>query len=1305
MSNQLIKTTGQGKENVFPRTRIQDLFDDTSGQKLIDILKSFNMMFVPYLGNKSYTRNQISPELRRQGLWLTYVIDNTVYTEWYGEVAIDDTNWGSDSNWRQGSNALVGDLSISPNGTWVINGEDSGITIKGDKGDSPVIRIYDNKIQVSYDKGATYEDLNNTPVYTKFRFNSQTNTYQVSYDLGGTWQDISDEKVYHKFRYNSTTNTYQESTDFGKTWFNISAEKVYYQFRYNEETNTHQVSTDLGQNWTDVSSNKVYYQFRTNDNRLQVSTDLGTTWENCSEPIAAWFRWADTSGTGNVGKVQISRDNSTWEDLSPNMTNNLYIKGYVAAVGNLPSNAAIGDIYMVGPTYDESDTTHDYPHYRMWVKQSSGWVDNGEYQSNVQISQTTGQETGITMSQKAITNTINKETARAKAAETKLADTINGLPEFVYDEFMQGYFHENINVVNLFNPDKILFKKELSDYIGYKESEKNNVYIYVLRSDEKGYSTNSKNCAGFSIVKDDGSIVLHRGEYTYNYEVGDKFVIFQFNSFTYNTTREESVDFARKYNGIVKGSEYTLSWPLLESEQYNSTPYCSNKELAIKADLEAEIARAKAAEEANAQAILEAEIEIVDITDITVNTGYQYTPTSFIIGDYVNLTKVTSLPYNNGAVFLNKDDELIITANGGYNPRAFIVLDYDDVNENGEYKLVDIAGTEASLNNYVIKAEKDNLKVIYNNNSNNGNIRVFFKSDKNGIEKLKEFNKHNVECFKNTTLNVNSDIDLKENTFKLSNITINKRRGTITNGILDGEYSINCDNEVLFNNTNLAGKCLNKTINIMWFGAKPSNYDVDYKTNQCFGGQDSTRFIQQAIDCAYSTGVNKVYVPKSQGAFFVRCQVPYNNQNYKEESCIQGENAALYLNDNSEIFGDGEDSKIVVVDCLTQEDLDNLTYRTQQLLALKEWSDEELNVAIKDTTSYTTALEAINASSNAYLYKKYGRKNIKIHDLWLSTRKKISNYSNLMYFHAIAINLNTNILPNAIIEKADGSNISVYDCIFHDVVQAVHINNSNYAIKNEEQRIIKNVSIYNNIIDTVTNKAIEFNSGSIGNVAYNNVVYNAECAYQCIFNVKNCKFINNRAYDCSIGISFAHAYTSKCFADGNMISNCKLGVIIRIDAANYDGDRNLEDIIITNNQIYGASEPFAFVGHSAQTEQSTGRLVVNRVKIINNIFSGETSYLSCNSNNQNNGAEAWLIKNIETCGNIWDCDVNICNDVIASGNRPQSLVELVKFNDDINNGKTLSIQNVKIYLIDIINNGTINSDNESIIIRRVLNEV
>lgn len=481
MSNQLIKTTEQGKENVFPRTRIQDLFDDTSGQKLIDILRSFNMMFVPYLGNKSYTRNQISPELRRQGLWLTYVIDNTVYTEWYDEVAIDDTNWGSDSNWRQGSNALVGDLSISPNGTWVINGEDSGISIKGDKGDSPVIRIYNNRIQVSYDNGITYENLNTTPVYTKFRFNSQTNTYQVSYDLGANWQDISDEKVYHKFRYNEATNTYQESFDFGKTWSNISSENVYYQFRFNKETNTYQVSKDLGKNWTDVNSNKVYYQFRynpdtnthqvstnfgntwtnvsedkvfykfrTNENKLQVSTDLGSSWEDCSEQIAAWFRWTNGDTANSVGKLQISRDEQkTWTDLSPNITNNLYIKGYVATVGQLPtSTAALGDIYMVGPTYDESDTTHDYPHYRMWVKQSSGWVDSGEYTSlSAGITQSLTEEENTVPSNKAISTDIISKININQVSEENRTFPVDVFSVINNPEFFLAFVDKNDNII------------------------------------------------------------------------------------------------------------------------------------------------------------------------------------------------------------------------------------------------------------------------------------------------------------------------------------------------------------------------------------------------------------------------------------------------------------------------------------------------------------------------------------------------------------------------------------------------------------------------------------------------------------------------------------------------------------------------------------------------------------------------------------------------------------------------------------------------------------------------------------------
>lgn len=318
MSNQLIKKTNQEVEKVFPKTYIHNITDKSSNKTLAQILNSFNMYFLSYTGNVSATRCLVPMILRKKGLWITYVkYDGNIYTEWYAASDIDDESWGDSSNWRIGNNMLVGDITISANGNWIINGTETEFKAIGEKGNTPLIRIADNKLQVSYDLGDTYSNVTENFIYTQFRFNSQTNTYQISYDLGSTWQDVSNDKVYH--------------------------------------------------------------QFRTNDNKLQVSTDLGTTWENCSEPIAAWFRWADASGTGNVGKVQISRDNNTWEDLSPIITNNLYIKGYVAAVGNLPSNAAIGDIYMVGPTYDESDTTHDYPHYRMWVKQSSGWIDNGEF--------------------------------------------------------------------------------------------------------------------------------------------------------------------------------------------------------------------------------------------------------------------------------------------------------------------------------------------------------------------------------------------------------------------------------------------------------------------------------------------------------------------------------------------------------------------------------------------------------------------------------------------------------------------------------------------------------------------------------------------------------------------------------------------------------------------------------------------------------------------------------------------------------------------------------------------------------------
>lgn len=183
-------------------------------------------------------------------------------------------------------------------------------------------------------------------------------------------------------------------------------------------SNNHlQVSYTNGSSWVDVSNNPVYTQFRINSNKLEQSVDLGQTWAVVSDYIASWFRFTGTSGSSqadNVGKIQISRDNGvTWSDLSGEFTNSLHIKGYVATVATLPSTAVQGDIYGVGPTYDPSDTEQTNPIYQLYVKDSTGWVNNGRFTSiSAGVVQELGNSETSVISQKAVTlNLIKREAA------------------------------------------------------------------------------------------------------------------------------------------------------------------------------------------------------------------------------------------------------------------------------------------------------------------------------------------------------------------------------------------------------------------------------------------------------------------------------------------------------------------------------------------------------------------------------------------------------------------------------------------------------------------------------------------------------------------------------------------------------------------------------------------------------------------------------------------------------------------------------------------------------------------------------
>lgn len=197
MSNQLVKKNpAEGYQNVFPKTFIDAIKDKESGVSLQEILQGFNMYFLSYNGSVALTRCKVPKALRKEGLWITYVLyDHTVVTEWYNSDNIDDESWGSDSNWRKASNALVGDISISTDGYWVINGTTTNIKAQGETGTTPLLRMGDNnKIQVTYDEGKNWEDISDY-IVPKFRWNkgigTTAGTIQISMDLGNTWKDLS----------------------------------------------------------------------------------------------------------------------------------------------------------------------------------------------------------------------------------------------------------------------------------------------------------------------------------------------------------------------------------------------------------------------------------------------------------------------------------------------------------------------------------------------------------------------------------------------------------------------------------------------------------------------------------------------------------------------------------------------------------------------------------------------------------------------------------------------------------------------------------------------------------------------------------------------------------------------------------------------------------------------------------------------------------------------------------------------------------------------------------------------------------
>lgn len=158
MANQLYTKKYLDKNNVFPKNKIENIIDEESGNSLKEILQGFNCYFLSYTDSVETTRLQVPKLLRKQGLWITYVdYENNTITEYYDNPSIEDFEFKNSSNWREGNNRLVGDLSISANGNWVINGIETEYKAKGETGETPLVRFYNKRFQVSYNKGNSWE--------------------------------------------------------------------------------------------------------------------------------------------------------------------------------------------------------------------------------------------------------------------------------------------------------------------------------------------------------------------------------------------------------------------------------------------------------------------------------------------------------------------------------------------------------------------------------------------------------------------------------------------------------------------------------------------------------------------------------------------------------------------------------------------------------------------------------------------------------------------------------------------------------------------------------------------------------------------------------------------------------------------------------------------------------------------------------------------------------------------------------------------------------------------------------------------
>lgn len=102
MAKQLYEKQKEQYEELYTLVHAKDIITD-EGKNLIDVLKTFNHLYVNFVNTKQETRNSIPVDIRRYGLWITYKYNDELITEWFKASNIDaedSTKWEADEYWE-----------------------------------------------------------------------------------------------------------------------------------------------------------------------------------------------------------------------------------------------------------------------------------------------------------------------------------------------------------------------------------------------------------------------------------------------------------------------------------------------------------------------------------------------------------------------------------------------------------------------------------------------------------------------------------------------------------------------------------------------------------------------------------------------------------------------------------------------------------------------------------------------------------------------------------------------------------------------------------------------------------------------------------------------------------------------------------------------------------------------------------------------------------------------------------------------------------------------------------------------------